>query len=135
MSDIRDAQFALAKFRPTTLPSTLVVRSSLYDRLAAGIGASLTLVVGSAGAGKSVLLARWAQTKGEGLAAWLSCDETDADPQRFWAGFVRSIRSVVPAFGATAADLLRSGRLDMADVVASIANDARRLPSGFAVIV
>jgi LuxR family maltose regulon positive regulatory protein len=135
VSAVGDAQFAMAKFRPTTLPSTLVTRSSLYDRLTAGLSDSLTVVVGSAGAGKSILLASWAQTKGEGLVSWLSCDETDADPDRFWAGFVRSIRTVVPAFGATAADLLRSGRIDMPDVVASIANDARRLPSGFTVVV
>ena len=132
---MRDAQFALAKFRPTSLPSTLVTRSSLHDRLAAGINDSLTVVVGSAGAGKSVLLASWVQTKGDGLSSWLSCDETDADQHRFWAGFVRSIRAAVPAFGTTAEDLLRSGRVDIADVVASIANDARRLPAGFTVIV
>ena len=45
------ARFALAKFRPTTLPSTLVTRSVLHDRLVAGAGKRLTVVVGSAGAG------------------------------------------------------------------------------------
>ena len=49
-------RFALAKFRPTTLPATLVTRAVLQDRLTAGAGQRLTVVVGSAGAGKSVLL-------------------------------------------------------------------------------
>ena len=44
------ARFALAKFRPTTLPTTLVIRSALHDRLTAGAGQRLTVVVGSAGA-------------------------------------------------------------------------------------
>jgi hypothetical protein len=32
----RGARFALAKFRPTTLPGTLVDRPALHDRLTAG---------------------------------------------------------------------------------------------------
>ena len=56
----RAARFALTKFRPTTLPATLVTRSVLHDRLTAGAGKRLTVVVGSAGAGKSVLLSSWA---------------------------------------------------------------------------
>ena len=54
----RAARFAQAKFRPTTLPSTLVARPTLHDRLNAGARRRLTVVVGSAGAGKSVLLSR-----------------------------------------------------------------------------
>jgi LuxR family transcriptional regulator, maltose regulon positive regulatory protein len=49
-------RFALAKFRPTTLPATLVTRSVLHEWLTAGAGQRLTVVVGSAGSGKSVLL-------------------------------------------------------------------------------
>ena len=57
---MRSTRFALAKFRPPALPATLVTRSVLHDRLAAGSGQRLTVVVGSAGAGKTVLLADWA---------------------------------------------------------------------------
>ena len=56
-------RFALTKFRPTTLPATLVTRSVLHDRLTAGADQRLTVVVGSAGAGKSVLLSSWAATR------------------------------------------------------------------------
>ena len=59
-------RFALAKFRPTALPATLVIRSALHERLAAGAGQRLTVVVGSAGAGKSVLLSSWAGGKTTG---------------------------------------------------------------------
>ena len=86
------ARFALAKFRPTTLPSTLVTRPELHDRLTAGAGRRLTVVVGSAGAGKSVLLSSWAATREAGVTSWLSCDEADADPVRFWAGFIEAPR-------------------------------------------
>ena len=56
-------RFALTKFRPDGLPATLVTRSALHDRLTAGAGQRLTVVVGSAGAGKSVLLASWAAAR------------------------------------------------------------------------
>ena len=57
---LQGARFALTKFRPPALPGTLVTRPVLRERLTAGVGQRLTMVVGSAGAGKTVLLADWA---------------------------------------------------------------------------
>ena len=131
----RGARFALAKFRPTTLPGTLVDRPALHDRLAAGAGQRLTVVVGSAGAGKSVLLSGWAAARPPGATAWLSCDRGDANPVRFWTGFTEAPRAIDPGFGADAADLLAMDGAMSADVTASIANDAARLPAGSAIIV
>jgi LuxR family transcriptional regulator, maltose regulon positive regulatory protein len=129
------ARFALTKFRPTTLPSTLVTRPALRDRLTAGAGQRLTVVVGSAGAGKSVLLSSWAAARPPGVTSWLSCDRADADPVRFWTAFIESSQTVAPGFGADAADLLAMEGAMSADVTASIANDAAQLPAGSAVIV
>jgi LuxR family transcriptional regulator, maltose regulon positive regulatory protein len=131
----RGARFALGKFRPTTLPGTLVTRPVLHDRLAAGAGQRLTVVVGSAGAGKSVLLSSWAAARPPGLTAWLSCDRADANPVRFWTGFIEAPRAIDPEFGADAADLLAMDGAMSADVGASIANDAAKLPAGSAIIV
>jgi LuxR family transcriptional regulator, maltose regulon positive regulatory protein len=129
------ARFALAKFRPTTLPTTLVARSVLHDRLQAGAGQRLTVVVASAGAGKSVLLSSWAAARPPGATSWLSCDMADVNPVRFWAGFIEAPQVVAPWFGADAAELLAMDRAMSADVTASIANDAAKLPAGSAVIV
>ena len=131
----RSTRFALAKFRPPALPGTLVTRPVLRERLDEGAGQRLTVVVGSAGAGKSVLLADWAAARPAGVTAWLSCDRADADPARFWAGFIEAPRAVERGFGADAADLLAMDRKVSADVTASVANDAARLPAGSAVIV
>jgi LuxR family maltose regulon positive regulatory protein len=129
------ARFALTKFRPTTLPPTLVPRSVLHSRLAQGAGKHLTVVVGSAGAGKSVLLSSWAATRPPGVTSWLSCDTADADPVRFWAGFIEAPRVLKPDFGAEAAELLAMDGAMSADATAAIANDAARLPAGSAIIV
>jgi LuxR family maltose regulon positive regulatory protein len=131
----RAARFAQAKFRPTTLPSTLVARSALHDRLNAGARQRLTVVVGSAGAGKSVLLSSWVAAREPVVTAWLSCDEADANPVRFWSGFIEAPRGAEPGFGADAADLLAMDGAVSADVTASIANDAAKLPAGSAVVV
>jgi LuxR family transcriptional regulator, maltose regulon positive regulatory protein len=131
----RSLRFALAKFRPTTLPATLLTRSALLGRLEEGAGKRLTVVVGSAGAGKSVLLSNWAARRQAGVTSWLSCDEADADPVRFWAGFIEAPRAVAPGFGADAAELLAMDGVMSADVTASIANDAARLPAGSAIVV
>ena len=132
---MQGTRFALTKFRPPALPATLITRSVLHDRLTAGAAQRLTVVVGSAGAGKSVLLADWAAARPPGMTSWLSCDRADADPVRFWAGFVEAPRAIDPGFGADAADLLAMDRRMSADVTASVANDAAKLPAGSAVIV
>jgi LuxR family maltose regulon positive regulatory protein len=130
-----NARFALTKFRPTTLPTTLLTRSALLGQLESGASRRLTVVVGSAGAGKSVLLSNWAATRDGGVTSWLSCDEADADPVRFWAGFIEAPQAVAPGFGADAAELLAMDGVMSADVTASIANDAARLPAGSAIVV
>ena len=128
-------RFAVAKFRPAGLPSTLVPRGVLGGRLSGGAGKRLTVVVGSAGAGKSVLLAAWAAGRPAGSTAWLGCDGADADPVRFWAGFIEAPRAVDPGFGTDAGELLAMDGVMSADVVASIANDVATLPEGTAIVV
>ena len=123
-------RFAVTKFRPPALPATLIRRSALHERLMAGAGQRLTAVVGSAGAGKSVLLADWAAARPPGMTSWLSCDRADADPARFWAGFIEAPRAIEPGFGADATDLLAMDKRMSADVTASVANDAAKLPPG-----
>ncbi|HEU5386862.1 MAG TPA: LuxR C-terminal-related transcriptional regulator [Streptosporangiaceae bacterium] len=131
----RVTRFALTKFRPPALPSTLVTRPGLHERLTTGAGQRLTIVVGSAGAGKSVLLSDWAATRPPGATSWLSCDQADADPARFWAGFIEAPRAIDPGFGTDAAELLAMDRTMSADVTASLANDVAKLPAGSAVVV
>ena len=59
---------------------------------------------------------------------------TDRAPE-LWTGFIEAPRAILPGFGADAADLLAMDGAISADVTASIANDAAKLPTGSAVIV
>ena len=130
----KGARFAAAKFRPTILPATLLTRPALHRRLDAGAGQCLTIVMGPAGAGKSVLLSSWAAGR-QAPTSWLSCDEADADPVRFWTAFIQAHQGLAPGFGADAAELLAMDGTLSADVIASIANDAGKLPAGSAIVV
>ena len=123
------------KFRTAGLPPTLLRRPVLQRRLTAGAGKRLTVVVGSAGAGKSVLLADWAAARPAARTFWLACDRADADPVRFWAAFIEAPRVTAPEFGADAGELLAMDAVMSADVTASIANDAARLPAGSVFVV
>ena len=128
-------RLALAKFRPTALPATLVTRSAMHDRLTAGAAKRLTVVVGSAGAGKSVLLSSWAAARPPDTTSWLSCDNADTNPVRFWTGFIQAPQAMAPGFGTDAADLLAMDGVMSADVTASIVNDVAKLPTGSAIVV
>ncbi|CAA9264269.1 MAG: Transcriptional activator of maltose regulon, MalT, partial [uncultured Chloroflexia bacterium] len=70
----------------------LLERSVLRERLSAHVQPTLTLISAPAGFGKTTLLSLWCQSVGEqGRAiAWLSLDQADNDPQRFWAYVVRA---------------------------------------------
>jgi LuxR family transcriptional regulator, maltose regulon positive regulatory protein len=72
-----------------------------------------------------------------GVTSWLSGDEADADPVRFWAAFIEAPRAGAPGFGADAAELLAMDGAVSADVTAFVANDAARLPgpAGSAIVV
>ena len=87
------------------------------------------MVVGSAGAGKSVLLSSWTATRPPSATSWLSCDKADVRPGPLLDRFIEAAQAVAPGFGADAADLLTMDGVMSADVTASIANDAAKLPA------
>ena len=64
----------------------LVARQRLLERLRQGLEGKLTLICAPAGAGKTTLFFAWLQSSyGDDLpVAWVSLDEGDNDPTRFW---------------------------------------------------
>src|SRR5512143_3874314 len=61
-----------------------VSRRQLLAALRDGPQRKLTLVAAPPGFGKSTLLAEWAASPGRPAIAWLSLDENDNDPARFF---------------------------------------------------
>ena len=83
--DRQDELLATKFFIPSS-PHVLVSRPRLSTLLDEGFQRSLTVVSAPAGFGKTTLLSSWVQTlpKEAVSVAWVSLDEQDNDPVRFW---------------------------------------------------
>jgi LuxR family maltose regulon positive regulatory protein len=100
-----DALLAIKLHVPRTRPG-FVVRPRLADRLATEQGGELTLVCGPAGFGKTALLADWAR-RDRRPVAWLSLDDADNDPVRFWRHAAAALDGVRPGIADRVAALLQ----------------------------
>lgn len=85
------------------LPQDHVSRPALLELLDHGEGRALTLVSAPPGYGKTLLLADWVRS-GDVATAWVSLDEQDDDPQRFWTSVLAALTAsrAVPATSALA---------------------------------
>jgi LuxR family maltose regulon positive regulatory protein len=91
------------------------------DRLLAMLEASgtwrLCLVAAPAGWGKTTLLTEWARQAGDRHSvAWITLDETDDEPHRFWTYVVTALRTAAPEMGGSALAALRVPGIDPIDV-------------------
>jgi len=85
----------------------LVKRPRLTRRLDEGVrlGHKLTLISASAGSGKTTLLSEWAANCNLQFC-WLSLDEDDNDPARFWAYVIAALRTICPEAGQSVLPML-----------------------------
>jgi len=94
-----------------------VSRQSLVAELRDGSSARLILVSAPAGAGKTTVLASWRADPAEQRPfAWLSLDDRDNDPVRFWTYVLAALRTVVPGLGAGVDDALLSAAGDLTEL-------------------
>jgi LuxR family maltose regulon positive regulatory protein len=91
--------------------TTLVRRPHLVRRLdhAVAAGCRLALISAMAGAGKTSLLAEWIASAPAGVRfGWLSLDEEDNDPARFWMYLALALGTADKSLGARLAGALDS---------------------------
>ncbi len=113
------------KFSRPRLSTTLVERERLLRELDMVCAHPLTLVSAPAGSGKTILLSSWvahclqsqerletregAECYGARQAfAWLSLEELDNDPRRFWASVIAALRTCWSTIGQAAFAMLHS---------------------------
>ncbi|MDB5076679.1 MAG: hypothetical protein JWO42_2858, partial [Chloroflexi bacterium] len=87
----------------------LVPRRRLMERLHLGLQGPLTVLSAPAGSCKTTLLSAWrASSEGSELPlGWVSLDETDNDPTRFWRYVFTALDRAAPGVGAAALARLR----------------------------
>lgn len=92
-------------YMPPPCP-TLVARPRLAADLSKALTHRLTLVSAPAGYGKTTLVSNWLHETNI-AAAWLSLDDGDNDPIRFWQYFLSALHAIVPTVRLDFLDLLR----------------------------
>jgi len=73
----------------------LVPRVQLIERLSEAMRRKLTLIAAPAGFGKTTLLSAWSQQHSSAVA-WVSLDEGENDPTRFWAYVLAAVETLSP---------------------------------------
>jgi LuxR family maltose regulon positive regulatory protein len=87
----------------------MLPRPRLVERLQAAMHGPLTLLSAPAGSGKSRLVSAWCLSPAvrDRPLAWVSLDEADNDPARFWRYVLTALDHAAPGVGGDALSLLR----------------------------
>ncbi|MFN2198421.1 MAG: LuxR C-terminal-related transcriptional regulator [Anaerolineales bacterium] len=98
-----------------------MARPRLIEKLLAGATRprSFTLVSGPAGFGKTTLLSTFAARRAQ-PAAWLSLDDADNDPARFWTYVIAACQTVAENLGEAALELLSTSQALPDDTVPTL---------------
>src|SRR6266550_7856121 len=99
----------VTKFTIPPVRSVLLQRSHLLTVLDQSRSVPLTLLSASAGFGKTTLLSAWAN-QSTSQVAWLTLDEQDNDPTRFWAYVIAALRHSGSPVGEATLALLHSSQ-------------------------
>src|SRR6266487_846239 len=105
----------------------MVTRPRLMERLNAAKRGTLTLIVAPAGWGKTTLLSAWHADASR--SAWVSLDEGDNDPIRFWTYIISALNTLHPGVGETTLALMYAASSPpIEDVLTSLLNALIQLP-------
>ncbi|MFC9930760.1 LuxR C-terminal-related transcriptional regulator [Streptomyces sp. NPDC127190] len=99
------------RFALPARPATFLLRRRLTDHLDQAFGTPLTMVNGSAGAGKTLLVADWAARLGQPVA-WFTVEAGDQGSGMFWAYVLQSLRAAGVPLTAAVGCPADAGRVD-----------------------
>ena len=132
-----DTQFLSTKlFIPPARPG-LVVRPRLTERLRDALKGNLVIISAPAGSGKTTALVQWiSEKKPSGGVAWVSLDQGDNDPVRFWDYFIAAVRTLRAEAGDVASKMLHSPQhFPVESVLTALINDLVGLPNDLFVVL
>src|SRR5215469_5166640 len=112
----------VTKFTIPPVRSMLLHRSHLLEVLEQSRSVPLTLLSAGAGFGKTTLLSAWAR-ESAGKVAWLSLDDQDNDPLRFWTYLGTALQRLAPHVGATLLQGLQAPQPPLEALLATLLNE------------
>ena len=113
---------------------SLVPRQRLDAKLDASLAGRLTLVTAPAGFGKTTAVAQWLRRR-RARYAWLSLDEGDNDPIRFWTYLIGALETLPHEIGGAARTMLRSPAPPWEAVISSLIDALDDVPFDFALVL
>src|SRR5918996_3952546 len=123
----RDALLATKFVIPRVRPGALR-RSRLTEALDGSVARDLVLIATPAGFGKTTLVADWARGS-DAPVAWLSLDDDDNDPVRFWRYVIEALDRVVDGLGARLLPLLTGSSVRSTQgAVSALVNELETAP-------
>lgn len=112
---------------PPRIHPALIPRERLLARLDASLGKKMTLVCAPTGFGKTTLVSMWLAERRPAFA-WVTLDENDNDPVRFWTYAITALRRLNPKIGKTAlAALSTSQTPSFQTILTAFINDLAEL--------
>ncbi len=113
-----------SKLKPPLCAAACIERRSLIARLDSAFRQKLVLLAAPIGSGKTTLLTQWYRRIAPTHAvAWLSLDERDNDPVRFFSYLTGAVHGAIPGFDAYPTTALFSESLDQVDQELTIVLD------------
>jgi len=95
----------------------------------------LTLIAAPAGFGKTTLLSDWIP-QSEHCVTWLSLDEDDNDPTRFWVYVVAALQKLRANLCEGASDLLQSSQPPpITSILSTLINEISTFPENFSIVL
>jgi LuxR family maltose regulon positive regulatory protein len=123
------------KLRMPLPAASLIPRQRLFDKLSERPDATLTLIVASAGAGKTSLVTQWLEHSSWPIA-WLSLDETDNEFALFLSYLIAAIDTILPDACTDTERLLHTLQLPPADyLIASLVNQLSGVNQPFVLVL
>lgn len=117
------------------LSRSILPRPRIIQKLNEALTRHLTLLSAPAGTGKTTLLHQWALQTTQPVA-WLSLEEADSDPMRFWTYLMAACQRIYPTVGKLALLQLRSPEPPpLESVLTNLLNDLAALPEPFTLIL
>ncbi len=117
----------------------LVNRQRLIQQLDEGSQRKFTLLSAPAGSGKTALLSAWVSSCNLKIA-WLSLDESDNDPIRFWTYFISALQRLQENLGKNARSFLHAQGQSLQPfpielLITLLINEIASFPEEFAFVI
>ena len=119
--------------------SNIVLRQRLIDRLNKGLQytSGVTLISAPAGFGKTTLISEWVAGC-ERPASWLSLDEGDNDPRRFFAYLIAALQTIAGNIGEEGLAVIHASQpqpLSIESILTDLLNEITTIPGNFILVL